>query len=349
MRVGIVVYGPLDARSGGFLYDRRVADRLRERGDTVVRVSLPDVSPPLALAHNLDPRVWRRLASLDVEALLVDELCHPSLAGVVGHLPQPTVGLVHHLRSSEPGPPLRRRLDRALERRFLAGCDAYVCNGETTRETVGRLVDPSPSVVARPGADRLGGDPPTVADVRTRATDGPLQILAVGTVVPRKGHRTLLDGLASVDAPWRLHVLGAEPAPDHAAALRAHATDLGLCDRVRFHGRVSDDDLEAHLRDAHLFALPSTYEGYGVAYLEAMRAGLPVLASSAGGASEFVNGENGVLVDPGDATTVGRTVARFADDRDALAAAGEAALATARAHPTWAETGDRVRAFLRSL
>lgn len=349
MRVAIVVYGPLDVRTGGYLYDRRVADRLRARGDTVVRVSLPDRSPPLALAQNLDPRVRGRLAALDVDALLVDELCHPSLAGVVGRLPQPTVGLVHHLRSAEPGSPLRRRLDRALERRFLAGCDAYVFNGETTRETVGRLVDPSPSVVARPGADRLGGDPPTADEVRDRAADGPLRVLAVGSVVPRKGHRTLLDGLAAVDAPWRLHVLGAEPDPDHAAALRARATELGLCDRVRFHGRVPDDDLEAHLRDAHLFALPSTYEGYGIAYLEAMRAGLPVIAGTAGGAREFVDGENGVLVDPGDVAGVRDAVARFADDRDALASAGEAALATARAHPTWAETGDRVRAFLRSL
>lgn len=349
MRVGIVVYGPLDARSGGYLYDRMVADRLRERGDAVVRVSLPDVGPALALAHNLDPRVRRRLARLDVDALLVDELCHPSLAGVVGSLPRPTVGLVHHLRASEPGPRLRRRLDRALERRFLAGCDAYVYNGRTTRETVGRLVDPEPSVVARPGADRLGGDPPTADEVRDRAADGPLRILAVGTVVPRKGHRTLLDGLAGVGAPWRLHVLGAEPDPDHAAALRARAADHGLGDRVRFHGRVSDDALDAHLRDAHLFALPSTYEGYGIAYLEAMRAGLPVVAGSAGGAREFVDGENGVIVDPGDATAVREAVARFARDRTALAAAGTAALETARTHPTWAATGDRVRAFLRSL
>ena len=349
MRVAVVVYGALDERSGGYLYDRRVADRLRDRGDVVLRVSLPDRPPRRALAHNLDPRVRRRLAGLDADALLVDELCHPSLAGVVGSLPGPTVALVHHLRSSEPGPTLRRRVDRALERRFLAGCDAYVCNGRTTRETVGRLVDPTPSVVARPGADRLGADPPTVAAVRDRAADGPLCVLVVGSVVPRKGHRTLLDGLAAVDAPWRLDVCGAEPDPGHAAALRARAAGLGVEARVCFHGRVSDETLDARLREAHLFAMPSTYEGYGIAYLEAMRAGLPVVASAAGGAREFVDGENGVLVDPGDAAAVKTAVERFAQDREALASAGEAARETARAHPTWAETGDRVRAFLRSL
>ncbi len=349
MRVGVVVYGPLDERSGGYLYDRRVADRLRDRGDVVVRVTLPERSPRRALAHTLDPRVYRRLAAVDADVLLVDELCHPSLVGIVGRLPQPTVAIVHHLRSSEPGPALRRRVDRALEQRFLAGCDAYVFNGQATREAVGRLVNPAPAVVARPGVDRLGGDPPTPEVVRDRATEGSLRVLVVGSVTPRKGHRTLLDGLAGVDAPWRLDVCGAEPDPGHAAAVRARAAGLGVADCVHFHGRVSDADLRAHLREAHLFAMPSTYEGYGIAYVEAMRAGLPVVASSAGGAKEFVDGENGVLVDPGDTEAVRAAVERFAQDRPALARASEAALATARSHPTWVETGDCVQAFLRSL
>jgi glycosyltransferase involved in cell wall biosynthesis len=95
--------------------------------------------------------------------------------------------------------------------------------------------------------------------------------------------------------------------------------------------------------------MPSTYEGYGIAYVEAMRAGLPVVASSAGGAKEFVDGENGVLVDPGDAEAVRAVVERFSQDRPALARASEAALTTARSHPTWEETGDCIQAFLRSL
>ncbi len=345
MRVGVVVYGPLDTRSGGYLYDRRVADGLRAAGDTVVRVSLPESGPRRALAHNLRPAVRRRLAALDVDALLVDELCHPSLAFCP--LPAPAVAVVHHLRCSEPGPTWIRRADRALERRFLARCDAYVCNGETTRETVEALVDPRPAVVARPGWDRLlDGSPDAVAS-RDPAT--PLRIVTVGTVLPRKGHPTLLDGLARVDAPWTLDVVGATPDPGYAAALRARTAALGVADRVRFRGRAPDERLREHLRAADLFAMPSTYEGYGIAALEAMGAGCPVVASAAGGAREFVDGENGALVDPGDAAGVTRTVERYARDPAALRTASEAALETVRAHPTWTETATRVRAFLRSL
>jgi len=345
VRVGVVVYGPLDARSGGYLYDRRVADGLRAAGDTVVRVSLPETGPRRALAHNLRPAVRRRLAALDVDALLVDELCHPSLACCP--LPAPAVAVVHHLRSAEPGRAWRRRVDRALERRFLARCDAYVCNGETTRETVAALVDARPSVVARPGWDRLADG--SHDDGAPGDPDAPLRVVTVGTLLPRKGHPTLLDGLARVDAPWTLDVVGATPDPGYAAALRARAAALGVTERVRLRGRVSDDRLRAHLRDADLFAMPSTYEGYGIAALEAMGEGCPVVASAAGGAREFVDGENGVLVDPGDAAGVARAVGRYARDPAALRAASEAALATARAHPTWAETATRVRAFLRAI
>jgi glycosyltransferase involved in cell wall biosynthesis len=346
VRVALVVYGPLDERSGGFLYDRIVADGLRARGDTVVRVSLPDDPPRRAVAHGLDPRIRRRLRRLDADVVVADELCHPSLAFV--DLPAPAVALVHHLRSSEPGPRLRRRVDRALERRFLARCDAYLCNGRVTRAAVGALVDPTPAAVAPPGADRLaaGERPPPPSP---RAPDAPLRVCAVGTVLPRKGHPTLLDGLARVDAPWRLDVVGAEPDPGHAAALRARAAALGATDRVRFHGRLPDPALRERLRAADAFAMPSTYEGYGIAYLEAMWFGCPVVASAAGGARAFVDGENGVLVDPGDAAAVARAVGRWARDPAALRAASEAARATAGAHPTWAETTRRVRAFLRSL
>jgi glycosyltransferase involved in cell wall biosynthesis len=346
VRVAVVVYGALDERSGGFLYDRRVADGLRARGDTVVRVSLPEDLSLRAVAHGFDPRIRRRLRRLDADVVVADELCHRSLAFV--DLPGPTVALVHHLRSSEPGPPLRRRVDRALERRFLARCDAYICNGSVTRDAVADLVDPTPAAVAPPGADRLA-ESPVPPTPPPRGPDAPLRLCTVGTVLPRKGHATLLDGLAAVDAPWRLDVVGAEPDPGYAAALRARAAALGVTDRVRFHGRVSDAALRDRLVAADAFAMPSTYEGYGIAYVEAMWFGCPVVASAAGGARAFVDGANGVLVDPGDATAVTRAVERWATDPDALGAASEAARATARAHPTWAETVTRARALLRSL
>mgnify|MGYP006968414625 FL=1 len=80
MSIGLVVYGDLDTRSGGFRYDRQLVAALRERGETVEVIELPWRSYPRGLLDNLSPGLRRRLAG-DYEVLLQDELAHPSLVG----------------------------------------------------------------------------------------------------------------------------------------------------------------------------------------------------------------------------------------------------------------------------
>lgn len=143
MRVGVVVYGPLDRRSGGYLYDRELADRLEARGDEVVTVSLPERPYPARLVDNVDPRHVQRLAGADLDVLVEDELCHPSLALTNRRLDVdcPIVSLVHHLSSAEPRAPWRNRAVEALEREFLRSVDAHVCTSRTTRSSVAALTE----------------------------------------------------------------------------------------------------------------------------------------------------------------------------------------------------------------
>lgn len=351
MHVGVVVYGALDRRSGGYLYDREVADRLEAAGDRVSVVSLPERDGLAAHAHNLVPALRRRIETLDADALLVDELCHPSLWWALDRVETPAtvVAVVHHLRSSEGLGGWRTRLVRGIERRFLDAADAYVYNGRTTRETVAALVEPDPSVIAPPGGDRLGR---TVGPdrVRERAHEGPLRVVAVGGIEPRKGHDALIAGLSRVPVPWRLTVVGGERDADHAASLRRLAVERGVRERIEFAGRLTDAELATALADAHVFALPSRYEGYGIVYVEAMGCGLPAVASTAGGAGEVItHGEDGALVPPGDPGAVTDALAPLARDRDRLAAMGVAARERYERHPTWDDTGERVRAFLTGL
>jgi glycosyltransferase involved in cell wall biosynthesis len=348
VHVGVVVYGALDRRSGGYLYDREVADRLEAAGDRVSVVSLPERDGLAAHAHNLVPALRHRIEALDADAVLVDELCHPSLWWALARLETPAtlVAVVHHLRSSEGLGGWRARLVGGLERRFLRAADAYVYNGRTTRETVGALIDPDPSVIAPPGGDRLGH---TVAPdrVRERAHEGPLRVVAVGGIEPRKGHDALIAGLSRVPVPWRLTVVGGERDAGYAAGLRRLAADRGVKDRITFAGRLADPALAAALAESHVFALPSRYEGYGIAYVEAMGCGLPAVATTAGGAGEVItDGEDGLLVPPDDPGAVADALAPLARDRDRLAAMGVAARERYDRHPTWDDTGERVRAFL---
>jgi len=347
MRVGLTLYGSLAAHSGGFRYDRELVDGLRRTGDTVEVVELPWRAYGRGLLDNGSRRLRRRL-DVDVDVMLQDELAHPSLVRTNRHLSYPVVSVVHHLRASEP-----RRLSplyRAVEARYLDTVDAVVCNSTATRSAVTDLgVERSATVLAPPAGDRF--DPDVDPDrVAARAREGPLRLVFVGNIEPRKGLDTLVEGLAAADAGAELTVVGRAVDDDYLASVRDSVRDHGLADRVSFRGRLPDDALAATLESSHVLAVPSRYEGFGIVYLEGMSFGLAALASRAGGASDVVtDGETGVLVDPDDPAAVAEAVAALAADRDRLAAMGRAARARYERHPDWTETTERVRGLLADV
>lgn len=347
MRVGLVVYGGLDGTSGGFRYDRRVVDALRDAGDEVEVVALPWRTYPRHLADNLRVDLADRLDGVDV--LLQDELCHPSLLLPNRRLDAelPVVSVVHHLRSAEARPAWRNRLYRTVEARYLRSVDGAVCNSAATRASVARLCE-APSVVAPPAADHFSLAV-TPADVRERAGRDPFGLVFLGSVVPRKGLATLVDALDRLpDGEWTLTVVGRLDAdPGYVETVRRRVRDRGLDDAVTFAGEVADGEVADRLARSHLLAVPSTHEGFGMAYLEGMGFGLPALATTAGGASEVVtHGETGYLVSPDDPEAIAELVGGLLADRDALADLGVAALERFEAQPGWAETTGRIREFL---
>ena len=347
MHVGLVVYGDLGTTTGGFLYDRKLVAHLRECGETVGVVSLPWHSYPRALADNLDPRVRRQLRGFDV--LLEDELCHPSLVRHNPAIDAPVVAVVHHLRASEQWPAWQRRIYRAIERRYLQSVDAAVYVSETTRRDAERLAGARPSVVARPAGDRFD---PNLGDdaIATRADRDPFRILFVGTLTPRKGLHTLLDGLARVDGNWQLTIVGDESDEEYARTVRQRARRLGIRESITFEGRIPDRALAERFAESHLLAVPSTYEGYGIVYLEGMGFGLPALATTAGGASELVtHRENGFLVPPDDPEAIATAVETLLTDRERLREMSLAARRRYERHPGWDESMATVRRFLRAI
>jgi len=348
MRVGLVLYGDIDGRSGGFLYDREIVRRLRARGVVVEVLSLPwREQLSTAIADDLRSPQLERGDEFDV--LLQDELAHRSLTLTNRRLDTPRVALVHMLRWPTCSGP-ERRVARAIERGYLTGVDGFVFNSRATKRAVAGVTDPSPSVVAYPAGDRfdVGIDAETI---RSRAHADPLRVVFLGNVIRRKGLDTLLDGLARLRSPWRLTVvgdLGVEP--DYVREIRGLIERLGVRDRVALAGGVSDEALVDVLRESHVIALPSRYEPFGIALLEGMCAGLVPLATTAGGPPEFVgHGESGLLVPPGEPTAITSVLEPIATDRDRLAAMGVAAHERAGEHPSWAETADRVHGLLRRV
>jgi glycosyltransferase involved in cell wall biosynthesis len=148
-----------------------------------------------------------------------------------------------------------------------------------------------------------------------------------------------------------LTVVGSHEAnPAYADRAVDKATELGIADTVEFTGEVPESTLTALFEASDVLCVPSRYEGFGMVYLEAMEYGVVPIASSHGGAGEFIaDGQNGFLVDPDDTERIAALLADLAANRDRLADLGVAALDTAAAHPSWEETLGEVRALLKRV
>ena len=215
-----------------------------------------------------------------------------------------------------------------------------------------------PSLVATPGGNRLidiapppGGDEHWRRLIERRLRHPGLEIIFVGNLIPRKELMALIDALGSLaGANASLHIVGRESvAPDYAAALRARVDRLGLQDRIVFHGELSDVELANLLPRCHLFAMPSAYEGFGIAYLEAMSFALPVIAGSHGAARELIDESNGRLVSPEVPGHLVRVLRELTEDRALLERLSREARRTYERYPTWEQTSEDALRFLRRL
>ncbi len=351
MRLGLVIYGNLDTVSGGYLYDRRLVEHLRRAGDTVEVVSLPWRSYPRHLLDNFSPDLAYRLARMKVDLLVEDELNHPSLLRAnrawkaAGRAP--VVSIVHHLRSSEQHPAALLPLYRAVERAYLRGVERFIFNSHTTRGVVegvlGRGVD---GLVATPGGDQAGSGL-SVAEITARLRGrGGLRLLFIGNLIPRKGLDTLLRALRQIKGDgWTLEVVGSDMDAAYTRRVRRLAAPLG--ERVRFRGRLVDGALRALLERSDVLVVPSSYEGFGIVYLEGMACGLPAIGTTAGAAGEIIrDGESGYVLPPGDPAALAAALDHLARDPALLERMSLAARRRFDEFPTWEQTAANARRYM---
>lgn len=188
-------------------------------------------------------------------------------------------------------------------RRALAGADAVAAMSfplaEELVHALGRSAD---AVLPMPGAPA----PPATE----RPLDGP--VLAVGRLVPEKGHVDLVDAVGFLRAGGRdLRLVVVGDGPERARLIR-RAADAEV--PLTLPGGLSPEDLEAHYRQATLVAVPSHREGFGLVAAEALARRRPVVAAAVGGLREIVDPTTGWPVPPGDAAALAGAVAAVLDD-----------------------------------
>jgi len=348
MNIGLVIYGSLDTLSGGYMYDRKLVEYLRAQGDTVEIISLPYRNYAALLSDNF---TFRLPPGLDV--VIQDELNHASLIGAnAGKHSCPVISLVHHLRCSELRPRWQNMFYRMVEKCYLHSVDGFIFNSKTTQGVVNGLIgNGKPAIVAYPPTDRFGAALPEAFVAGRAAEPGPLRIAFLGNVISRKGLHTLLEAVSCKPLDVRLNVIGSLTTDSiYAAQMQEKANSLNLKSKVTFHGPKDNSDLADMLLAAHVLVVPSSYEGFGIVYLEGMAFGLPAIGTTAGAAGEVIsNGETGYLVTSGDAEMLAARLQVLASDRDLLAKLSLNALKRYQQQPTWEQTAGDIREFLQKI
>ena len=200
------------------------------------------------------------------------------------------------------------------------------------------------------GIDLAAIDSAGTDGAREERSGGPF-LLLVGRLEANKGFDVAIDALARVaerlPATWEAVLVGAG---SQRAALQRKARQAGLVDRLRFAGALSERELGLLFERAHLFVHPTLYEGGSIVTLEAMAHGLAVIATRVGGIpNKISDGENGILVEPGNAEALGREIARLASDPELRLSLGANARRTVEERFDWAAVAELLLALFADL
>jgi L-malate glycosyltransferase len=182
---------------------------------------------------------------------------------------------------------------------------------------------------------------------------GPRDELIVGSVgrlSPEKGLKYLLQAMPEVlRHQSNVRVLLAGGGPERRSLERL-AKRLGLADRVEFAGEVAHEDVTKVLARMDLFAMPSTWEGFGVAALEASAMELPVVASNIHGIPDVVeDGVTGILVPPKDVGALSQAIVRLLRDGDDRRRIGHAGREMVASRYSWADNVRQMEALYENL
>jgi len=234
---------------------------------------------------------------------------HSSKAGILGRFASSGLGVpvlftAHGWSFTEGVPEKKARLFKILER-----FSARFANLIITVSEFDRLLGLHYGIGSEEKLVAIHNGMPDINDkARPEQTDGPVQIIMVARLDEQKDHQTLIKALSLINhLNWSLVLVGDGPKENQ---IKGQAKKNDFSDRIQFLGLRTD--VGKLLSQANIFVLITNWEGFPRSILEAMRAGLPVIASNVGGVSEAVQeGETGYLVPKGNAEVLAERISRL--------------------------------------
>jgi glycosyltransferase involved in cell wall biosynthesis len=272
---------------------------------------------------------------------------HSSKAGILGRIAGrslgiPTLMTAHGWAFADGIPQIQKRVYRTIEGAAapLSPRIVTVCESDRRLAIRERVARPSRLVTIHNAVPDIG------AALRARPALSPPRLLMVARLAPQKDHATLLRALSGLlDLDWRLELIGTGPLRFSLGAL---AGSLGLASRVSFAGFCQE--IPHRLARAQAFLLISNWEGFPRSILEAMRAGLPVVASDVGGVREsVVDEETGFIVPAKDVHYLRDRLRSLITEPESRARMGAAGRARYEAHFTFDTLVGRTVALYKDI
>ena len=285
--------GDINTLTGGYAYDRRLIAELRALGHSIKhlhlsnRFPMPDADALAAADEALG-------ALPDQSVVIIDGLAYGVMDTIaIQHATRlKIIALCHHPLMLEAGlsPEQTQQLFLSEQRALNAATAVIVTSAMTGKILTEQFSIPSTKItVALPGTDRQ--------EFAACNNHSPV-LLTLATLTRRKAHDVLIDALARLQhLEWGARFVGGmDFDPAWTTHLKNKVNAYGLEQRIIFVGNV--DNSAAEFSRADVFVLPSLFEGYGMAFAEALSFGLPIIAARAGAVPDVVPESAGILVTP---------------------------------------------------
>lgn len=336
--------GDINTLTGGYAYDRRLIAELRALGHSIKHLHLSNRFP-MPDADALAAADAALGALPDQSTVIIDGLAYGVMDAIATqHATRlQIIALCHHPLMLEAGLSTEQAQQLFLsEQRALNAATAVIVTSPMTGKILTEqfAIPAAKITVAPPGTDR---------QAFALCNNQPPVLLTLATLTRRKAHDVLIDALARLQhLEWRARFVGGmDFDPAWTTHLKRKVEAYGLGQRITFVGNV--DDSANEFASADVFVLPSLFEGYGMAFAEALSFGLPIIAARAGAVPDVVPESAGILIAPNDSNALADALQTLLTDASLRTQLQAGAQAAAHHLPDWAHSARLVANLIETI
>jgi glycosyltransferase involved in cell wall biosynthesis len=348
MKIAFITYGSLENLTGGYLYNQKVVNHLKNKGILIEVIGLKQKSYFLNVIWNF----WLYFNCKIFDLIMEDELVHPAvfLFNRLVHKKVKVVALVHLLQWLVQKPPFLP-LTKTMEKQMLKYSHLIVANSNYTAEKITQMGLRRDKVkVVYPGYDLAWLN--NQDKIKDSLRGEKINLLFVANCLPHKGLHFLIPALhLAKNKSFVLDIVGDYSIKvAYVKKIKRDVKKYGLEEQVFWRGKVSREEIGQYYSRADIFVLPSLKEAFGLVLLEAMAFGLPVVASEVGGIPEVVEHQKtGLLVPPKDIVALSQAITILIEDENLRRQYGRKGKKKLASFLTWEEVGENFYRLVKVL